>query len=362
MKKRVLVIGGYGNFGRYITQRLSSDPALQVIVAGRSEEKCRAIAHEYNAEYCVMDINKDFPAALARGAPDIVIHTSGPFQGQGYAVAEACIAAGCHYIDLADGRDFVAGIPVLDRKAKDRGVCVISGASSVPCLTSAVVDHYLPSFQSLERIDCGIATSRANTGLATTAAILGYVGKPFKALSGGDMQDVYGWQGMTARKYPEIGWRLLGYCDIPDLDLFPARYRDLQTQRFSAGMEMPLLHVGLWGLSWLVRVGLLRSLEPCAEFMLKAARILDPVSSGKSAFHLEMVGRGIEGHPYKKTFYLIAREGDGPLIPCIPSILCAGMLARGEIAEAGARPCMGIISLPQYMNGLSGLNIESRED
>jgi hypothetical protein len=78
-----------------------------------------------------------------------VIHTAGPFQGQDYTVARAAIDAGCHYVDLADGRQFVTGIVALDAAAKSRGLTSASGASSVPALSSAVVDHYLPEFKTI---------------------------------------------------------------------------------------------------------------------------------------------------------------------------------------------------------------------
>lgn len=93
---------------------------------------------------------------------------------------------------------------------------VISGASSVPCLTSALVDYYKNEFQTLESLDYGITTAqKTNRGVATTAAILSYTGKPFKTLVNGQMKDVYGWQNLRVRKYPELGWRLLGNCEVP---------------------------------------------------------------------------------------------------------------------------------------------------
>jgi saccharopine dehydrogenase-like NADP-dependent oxidoreductase len=225
MIKRVLIIGGYGNFGSFITRRLAQDDNLQVIIAGRSREKAEKLAREMNIEAVALDINNGLAAALAAVKPDIVVHTSGPFQAQGYDVAKACIAQGCHYIDLADGREFVENIAMLDAEAKEKGVLVISGASSVPCLTSALVDHYRIEFQALENLDYGITTAqKTNRGLATTAAILSYTGKPFKTLINGRMKNVYGWQSLHARKYPALGWRLLGNCEVPDLVLFPKRY------------------------------------------------------------------------------------------------------------------------------------------
>lgn len=61
-------------------------------------------------EALAFDIKQDITQALIHIIPNIVIHTSGPFQEQGYDVAQACIQQGIHYIDLADGRSFVKNI------------------------------------------------------------------------------------------------------------------------------------------------------------------------------------------------------------------------------------------------------------
>ena len=139
--KRVLIIGGYGNFGRFISRSLAKEKNLSLVIAGRSLHKAQLLADELEAEACELDIHDNLFSSLQDIRPDIVIHTSGPFQSQSYHVAEACIECGSHYIDLADGREFVAGIGALDDKAKKAGILVVSGASSVPCLTFALVDY-----------------------------------------------------------------------------------------------------------------------------------------------------------------------------------------------------------------------------
>jgi len=356
--KRILIIGGYGNFGSLIARRLAREKDITLIIAGRSAEKARAFAEELGVAWAVLDIHTGFDAALEKLRPDIVIHTSGPFQAQGYEVARACIAQGCHYIDLADGRDFVAGIAALDEAAKEKGVLVVSGASSVPCLTSAIIDRYKPDFQHIESLDYGISTAqRTNPGLATTTAILGYTGKAFTTRLAGQWRKIYGWQGLTVRRYPEIGWRLLGYCDVPDLGLFPVRYPDIKTIRFRAGLEVPFLHLCLWVLSWMVRAGLMKSLRPAASFFSKAARAFDVFGTQRSNFHMEMRGSGHDGHPKTLTFYILTDSGHGPNIPCIPSVVLALELARGGRSERGAMPCMGLIDLQTYLFALSEYDI-----
>src|SRR3546814_16597987 len=98
---RVLIIGGYGNFGSYIARSLADDPAILLLIGGRSSEKALRFAASLDAvnraEGHSIDIDGDVSAALAAVQPDIVIHTTGPFQRQDYAVSEACIASGFHY-------------------------------------------------------------------------------------------------------------------------------------------------------------------------------------------------------------------------------------------------------------------------
>lgn len=362
MIKRILIIGGYGNFGSFICKKLARESNLQLIIAGRSRAKAEKLAIELDAvnrpEAAILDINTGLPETLAALKPDIVIHTSGPFQAQDYHVARACTAQGCHYIDLADGRAFVDGITVLDKEAKGKGVLVTSGASSVPCLTSALVDRYRGEFEWLEKLDYGITTAqKTNRGLATTAAILSYTGKPFPTLIDGKMQNIYGWQSLHLRKYKEFGWRMLGNCDVPDLALFPRRYPDLKTVRFYAGLEIPFLHLSLWGLSWLVRIGLIRRLEKAAPLLLKTSFLFDRLGSANSAFYMALSGKGKDGGDKTINFELTARSGDGPYIPCIPAILMARKLVSGEVTATGAQPCIGLITLDEYLEALSGLNI-----
>src|SRR3546814_589586 len=100
MVARVLIIGGYSNFGSYIARRLAGDQAIRVLIGGRSAAKAKAFAASLDAsnaaEGNAIDIDGNLAEALARIAPDIVIHTTGPFQAQDHRVAKACVAQGSH--------------------------------------------------------------------------------------------------------------------------------------------------------------------------------------------------------------------------------------------------------------------------
>jgi hypothetical protein len=359
---RILILGGYGNFGSYIARSLAREPGIQLLIAGRSEEKAAAFVSSLDAanepETYSVDITSGVDDCLAAAAPDMVIHTIGPFQGQSYAVAEACIRRKCHYVDLADGRAFVAGIGALDESAREADVLTVSGASSVPCLTAAIVDEALPRFGAIHEIDYGIsAAQQTNRGLATASAVLSYIGRPFATLRRGRSETVYGWQDLHAERYPELGLRLFGNCDIPDLVLFPERYPSLRTLRFGAGHEIKLLHLGAWLLSWGVRLGVLASLDRDADRLLKWSLQFDRLGSSRSGFHMFLRGQDDSGHGRTERFYIIARQGDGPFIPCMPAIILARRLASDELKERGAQPCLDLIDLDEFLAALEGLDI-----
>lgn len=364
MTSRILIIGGYGNFGGYIARALAPDPNIRLLIGGRSQAKANTFAAELNAanraEGCRIDIDADIAVALAQLRPQVVIHTTGPFQTQDHRVARAAIAAGAHYFDLADAREFVATIGQLDADAEAAGVAVIAGASSVPCLTAALIDRYRPRFARLDSAIYGIAAAQAtNRGLGTAAAILSYVGKPFAILAGGHRRRIFGWQGLHGVSYPELGFRLFGYCDIPDLELFPARYPELKELRFSAGNEVKVLHIGTWLLSWAVRLGLVRSLGPFAERLLKLSFLFDPLGSDKSGFHMFLGGAGQDGRPMLVRIFMIARQVHGPNIPCMPAIILARRIAAGEQIAPGARPCLDLIGLDELLGSIAHLDIDT---
>jgi NAD(P)-dependent dehydrogenase (short-subunit alcohol dehydrogenase family) len=367
MVARVLIIGGYGNFGSYIAKSLAPDPAIQLMIGGRSKQKAQTFAATLNAantpEAHAIDITQPLTTPFAEIAPAITIHTTGPFQGQDYRVAKACIAQHSHYLDLADARHFVTNITQLNPEARAANVVVVSGASSVPCLSAAVIDHYRPAFAQLDSIDYGIsAAQQTNRGLATTSAVLSYVGKPITRLRNGTMQTVHGWQDTHAVKYPAIGWRLFGNCEIPDLDLFPPRYPGLRNLRFAAGHELKILHAGTWALSWLVRAGLIPALETHAERLLQLTFLFDRFGTSQSGFHMFLSGQDHNKQPKQTRFYIIARSGHGPYIPCIPAILLAKRLAGNEHPAAGAMPCLDLITLEDYLAALKHLDISIQVD
>ena len=182
--------------------------------------------------------SQEFEADLLALRPDIVIHTAGPYQGQDYRVARACIEARCHYIDLADGRDFVRGFGSLDDDAKRNDLLLVSGASTLPGLSSVVIDSLRGEFKTIRKIEISIAPAHQTPrGASTVAAVLSYCGRPFQVLVDGQWVTKHGWHDLRRYRYPEFGTRLGGACDVPDLGLLPDYIEGVEIVTFHAALS-----------------------------------------------------------------------------------------------------------------------------
>ena len=360
---KVVVLGGYGNFGAVIAAMLARDARFQVIVAGRDGEAAARAAERIGATGARLDAqDPELSAHLSRCEADLVISTAGPFQGQDYAVARAALACGAHYIDIADGREFVCGIDALDAEARARDRLVVSGASSVPALSAAVIDKYAAEFASLREIDVGISASAKVPGLATTTGVLRYCGKPMSQWRDGAWVQVHGWQGLrrhTFRDPPMKRW--MCDCDVPDLELFPRRYPGVRSVRFGAGVELSVVQLGLWALAGLTRSGIVRHTSQHAAVLARVARAMQSFGTGRSAMFVRMGGIGRDGLERVREWELAASADDGATVPCLAAVALAKKMARGELTQRCAMPCIGLLSLDEYLAETNGLRIQTHE-
>ena len=356
--KRIVVLGGYGNFGKRICENLSLESTIVLIIAGRNAARAVVLQQQLQAqgacakiETAVVDIDTDdFSEQLISLNPHIVIHSAGPFQNQGYIVPKACIAAGSHYIDLADDRRFVCDISALDSFAKEKGVLVISGASSVPGLSSAVVKHFSSEFSQLDSIDIAIAPgNQAERGLATLRAVLSYTGHAISVFSTGKWLTQYGW--MSARRWDfgsVIGRRWLANVDVPDLELFPAHFNVRHRVRFQAGLELTILHLTMLMMAQLSKLGVVKDWSVYADSIFALSRRFNGLGSDKGGMRIELQGVALDGNPKSVNWVLSASGGIGPYIPTLAAIVITKKLLSCKKTETGAMPCIGLFDLQEF--------------
>jgi len=360
--QKVLVLGAYGFFGSRICAALAKNPRIHLILTGRDLSKATAAAYQIGlSAHHAREVDctrADLALLLRKLGINLVIHTAGPFQGQGYEVVREAIKAGCNYLDLADARAFVTGISKLDAQARAAGVSIISGASTVPALTAAVVDRYRGEFKRLDSIRIGITSGGIIPGVATLRSILGSCGKPFRTLENGAWIDVHGWLDTQQHEFSKsVGVRRISRCNVPDLDLLPQRYPGVKTVSFHAGFASSTAHRFVEQLAMLVKARRLKSALPFARTLYTLGRWMQPVFSDRGAMFVKLDGLHDNGARYAHTWNIVARENHGPHIPCAASIALANKFAAGGKIPTGAMPCMGLLTVDELMEPLKGLSI-----
>ena len=240
----ISIPGGYGIFGGRIAEALARDPRCRVRVVGRNATIGGNLAHRIGAEFRAADCSDRESLRRAIDGSFLVIHAAGPFQGADYGVAELCLDIGRHYLDLADARDFVAGIGRLDDEARRRGLMVASGVSSTPAITSAMIRTLEPEFGRIDRIQTALSPGNQNPrGASTIAAVLSYLGRKIRVWQDGRWVERPGWGDVKRLAFPPpVGRRRVHNCEVPELELFPSVFH-AETVRFSAGLELDLLNL-----------------------------------------------------------------------------------------------------------------------
>lgn len=366
--KKILVLGGYGNFGKRIVEDLSSIKGITIIIAGRNVKKAQDLASSLmgSAEAqllgLAMDINsKTFSHQLNDLSPYLVIHTSGPFQRQSHRVPLVCIQAGSHYIDLADDSHFVCEIDKLNQMAKEKNLSVISGASSVPGLSSAVLDHYTKEFSSIDSIDIAIAPgNKAERGEATIRGILSYTGKPFASFKKGINTSSYGWMNVRKLDFGGIvGKRWLANVDVPDLSLYPKRYNVKNSVIFQAGLELPTLHFSMYVMAWLTKLRLFKNWNSLTKPIVFMSNLFSFFGTNKGAMRISISGSDNQ-QTKTTTWTLFADNGVGPYIPTVSAIIIARKLISNETIVTGATPCLGVYKLAEFTPFIKKLGLTTQ--
>jgi NAD(P)-dependent dehydrogenase (short-subunit alcohol dehydrogenase family) len=343
---RILVIGGYGGFGARLSRRLLG-AGHQVLAAGRSFDKAAAFCAAHpGAEPVLADRTNGIGMVLARERPDLVIDAAGPFQGSTYTVPEACIAMRIPYLDLADSRDFVTGFGALGKGAKV-AVPIVTGVSSVPALTGAVVRELAAGIDRVERVDMVLsASNRAVAGPAVVAAILSYVGRPVRLWRGQRQVQVTGWQELCREDFQVPGMaplrRWAAIAEVPDLSLLPDALPGKPAVTFRAGTELGFQMLGLWLMSWPVRWGWVKSLRPATPVLHWAQQATGRWTSDRSAMSITLTGAGIE-----RRWTIVAEKGDGPEIPTLAAQLLAEDVLAGRVAP-GVQDASGLLTLDRF--------------
>ena len=357
---KILILGAYGVFGARLCEGLAGCAQLELLAGGRSMPKaaalCKRLTGPAASEPVLIDRDHIEAQMLVDLRVNIVIDASGPFQSYGespYRVVEECLDARVNYLDFADGATFVRGISAFDTRARERGIFVLSGVSSFPVLTAAVV-RFLSADMSLVHSICGgIAPSPfAIVGENVIRAIAGYAGQPVDLVRDGRAVKAYALTESMAYTIAPPGRLPLrrtrfSLVEVPDLQELPKLWPALRNVWMGAGPVPEFLHRMLNLLALLVRWRLLRSLTPFSPLFFHAVHLLR-WGAHRGGMFVEVKGNTGAGTPVHRSWHLLAEGDDGPYIPCMALQAVVLKVLNGSPPAPGARAATGDLDLDDY--------------
>ncbi len=354
---KILILGGYGVFGGRLAQLLSNIENIELIVAGRNRTKAQAFCDIQTgiAKFTPAEIDRaDLAEALQTLSPDVIVDASGPFQNYGddpYYTIRAAIAAGVNYLDFADGSDFVTGVSQFDEIAEKAGVFVLSGVSSFPVLTAAVIRN-IGQNMDIHSVIGGIAPSPfAGVGMNVMRAVISYAGGPITLQRNGTPTLV---AGLTESMYYTIappGMKPLrnirfSLVDVPDLQVIPAEYPEINNMWMGAGPGPESLHRLL---NLLAKIRATLRLPSFEIFSPIFFWVLNHMKFGehRGGMFIEISGTK-DGTALTRSWHLLAEGDDGPFIPS----MAIEAIIRNTLDKAppsvGARPAIHELELNDY--------------
>lgn len=360
---KILILGGYGVFGGRLAELLADVPDLELIIAGRSGTRARDFCarHESAATMTPATADRrDIEAALVSLQPDVLVDASGPFQDYGesrYDVVRCCIRRRVNYLDLADAPEFVRGITQFDGAAKEAGVFVLSGISSFPALTSAVVRE-LRQRLTVRTLSVAIAPSPgAGVGKNVMRAVLGYSGSPVALMRGGE--PAVGVGLVDNRRYTiappghlPLRNRRFSLVDVPDLTLLPDEFAEIEDIWIGAG-PVPEILQRLLNLLAILRSRLgLPSLTPLAGLCHWAINVFRYGEHRGGMLVVAGDGRG-----RTISWHLLAEGDDGAYIPSMAAEHIVRRALRGSATPPGAGTGTSALTLADYREVFEGRDI-----
>src|SRR5262249_21352779 len=126
-------------FGGHVARELAR-LGVTVTVAGRDGAKAGAFARTLGPAHrgTAVDLTDLASCRAALHDRPVAVHCAGPFATLGPGLLDACLDAGCAYVDIAEDRGYLRLVRMHDDVFRDRGLTAVYGCSSLPGVSGAL--------------------------------------------------------------------------------------------------------------------------------------------------------------------------------------------------------------------------------
>jgi hypothetical protein len=311
---RLIVLGGFGHFGRTAVEELRSMGLDPLVASRRPSADIRVDAGD----------PESLRAAFAEG--DLVIDAVGPFQDRAPVLVEAALDKGFDVIDIGDDLGYAERVFALGERIVRAGIRVLNACSTVSAVSACLVAE--SGCARPVRVSGFLApAARRAANPASALSLLRSVGRPVRAVRGGCLATLRGWS--EARTLALDGRTIRGRLfESADALHLPRRWPTLASVSLYLDPNVPGL-AALLGLA--ARYPRLRSL--LERHVALGSWLSRLVGSATGAFACEVEAESGE----TSTAALVAPE-TGHVVPIAPTVLAARAIAEGRFTPRGLVP------------------------
>jgi short subunit dehydrogenase-like uncharacterized protein len=265
MKKNVFLLYGANGYTGRLIAAYASQYGLVPMLAGRSAAPLQVLAKELGLEHIILDLDNEPALLQALQNVKLVLHAAGPFEFTARQMAEACIKAGKHYLDINGDISVFEMLKTYNEVAKAAGVMLMPGVGFDVVPTDCIalqLKNKLPDAIKLELAFATLGGGLSHGTAITMASKLGEAGavrkdgRIIKAKLGAKAMVVPFFQGKGKKEKP------LFVMSIP--------WGDVSTAHFTTGIPTIETYTGVskkmyyflkfQGLfNWLLRTNFIRT-------------------------------------------------------------------------------------------------------
>jgi len=164
-----MLYGAAGYTGSLIAQH-AHERGHRPLLAGRSAAGITALAEQLDLPHRVLTLEDPAALSAALDGVDLVLNAAGPFLHTAAPLAEACLAAGAHYLDIGNELQVFRTLYGLDQRAQRAGVAIIPGAGFGVVATNCLARYLSAAVGGAEHLDVAAraATARPGPGIAAS--------------------------------------------------------------------------------------------------------------------------------------------------------------------------------------------------
>lgn len=212
-----LLYGAYGYTGRLVARR-AVEEGLRPILAGRDPERTRTLADELDLPARVFALDDCRRLAEGLEGVGLVLHAAGPFSRTFRPMVDACLEAGCHYLDVTGEIAVLEAAFDLDVRARGAGVLILPAVGFDVVPTDCAAVRAAGFVDGASRLEIAFV-SGTGPSRGTLKSQLEGVTRPAAVRRGGELVEVP--HGSIVREIPFADRPRTGVC-IPWGDLSTA--------------------------------------------------------------------------------------------------------------------------------------------